>query len=161
MPSAGLATLRLAVAAVFMTHGLHALFGLFGGPGVGPGGLDAVSARLDAAGLSPGYAMAVLTSVLQLGGGGLLAAGWLTRWAALALLLYVGLTGWMVHLRWGFFLNWVGDPGRGHGLEHAMVLAAALVCLMLAGGGALSLDGRRANRAASRALGRARALRRG
>lgn len=161
MPLAGLAALRLAVAAVFTIHGLHGLFGFFAGSGAGPGGLDAASARLDAAGLSPGYVMAVLAGVIQLGGGALLIAGWLTRWAALALLLYVGITGWKLHLRWGLFLNWVGDAGRGHGLEYTIVLAGALVCLMLAGGGAFSIDGRRAHRAASRAAGRARAMRRG
>ena len=153
--------LRLTVAAVFTMHGLHTLFGLFAGPGVGPGGLDAASARLDAAGFTPGHVMAVLAGLVQLGGGALLAAGWLTRWASLALLVYTGITAWKLHARWGFFLNWVGDPGRGHGLEYVLVLAAALVCLMLAGGGAVSLDGRRSSRAASRAAGRARALRRG
>jgi putative oxidoreductase len=161
MFATGLTVLRVVVAAVFLAHGLHTLFGLWGGPGVGPGGLAAASARLDAAGLSPGYVMAVLAGTIQLGCGALLAAGWLTRWAALALLLYVALTSWKLHLRWGFFLNWVGDAGRGHGLEHAIVLAAALVCLMLSGGGAFSLDGRRASHAASRAAGRARAMRRG
>ena len=153
--------LRVAIAAVFVVHGAHILFGLWSGPGVGPGGLDPTSARFDAAGLSPGYVMAVLAGVIQLGAGALLGIGWLVRWASIALLFYLGITAWKMHLPWGYFLNWVSSPGRGHGLEFAIVIAAALVCLILTGGGALSLDGCRASHAASRAAGRARAMRRG
>jgi putative oxidoreductase len=161
MSATGTAVLRVTIGVVFVIHGAHILFGVWGGPGVGAGGLSAASARFDVAGLSPGYAIAVLAGVIQLGAGLLLTVGLLTRWAAAALLLYVLVIAWAMHLPWGFFLNWTSAPGRGQGLEYSLVLAAALVCLMTGGGGPLSLEGRRASREASILAGRARALRRG
>jgi uncharacterized membrane protein YphA (DoxX/SURF4 family) len=62
-----------------------------------------------------------------------------------------------VHFRNGFFLNWTLTPGRGHGMEYNLVLIGALLCLMLTGPGALSVDELQSHSAASRAAGRARA----
>jgi putative oxidoreductase len=152
----GLLLLRVALAIVFVAHGAHALFGLGAGPGIGPGGLTATAANFRQTGFEPGYLMAVLAAVIQLGGGLLIGAGWLTRYAAAALLIYLLTTAWKIHLMWGLFLNWSGDATRGHGLEFAVVLGGGLACLLLAGGGELSMDGRRASRAAARAAGRAR-----
>ncbi len=156
MTGLGLLVLRLTLAVVFVMHGAHALFGLGAGPGVGPGGLTATAANFRQAGLEPGYLMAVLAAVIQLGGGLLIGFGWLTRFAAAAVLFYVVLTGWKVHLMWGFFLNWGADPTRGQGLEFAVSLGGGLACLLLAGGGDFSVDGLRATKAASRAAGGAR-----
>jgi uncharacterized membrane protein YphA (DoxX/SURF4 family) len=63
---------------------------------------------------------------------------------------------WKVHLTNGFFLNWLNAPGVGHGYEFNLVLLAGLVCLILTGPGALSIDGRRERWAESEAAGRAR-----
>jgi putative oxidoreductase len=144
MTAAGLLVLRLAVAAILLTHG------------VGPGGLTATAARFSTLGLEPGYALAVTTGTLQLLAGALIAIGVLTRWAAVATSLYVGLMIWKDQWRWGFFSNWLINPERGHGVEQWFMLAAALVCLALAGAGDWSVDGRRARAAAARASGRAR-----
>ena len=161
MSGLGLTVVRLTLASVFVMHGLHVLIGFWGGPGPGAGGLEATSARFQAAGLAPGHVLAVIAGALQLGGGVLLAIGWLTRWIAAALALYTAAIAWAMHLEWGFFLNWTGAPGSGHGVEYAAVLIAALTCIVLAGPGDWSIDGRRTRYAASRALGRARAMRRG
>jgi putative oxidoreductase len=105
--------------------------------------------------------MALFAGLIQFAGGLLLAIGWLTRWVSAALILFLAVTAWKMHALWGFFINWTGEPTRGHGLEYALVLAGALGCLALAGGGDWSIDGRRSDRAAMRAAaGRAR-LRRG
>jgi len=156
MTGLGLTVLRVTLAVVFVAHGAHKLFGLWGGPNVGPGGVTATAEYLTRIGLGPGTVMAVLAGVIQLAGGTLLGAGLLTRWASAALLGYVAIGIWKEHARWGFFLNWVGEHGRGNGIEYSVVLAGALVCLILAGGGRWSLDGRRAANAESRAMGRAR-----
>jgi putative oxidoreductase len=161
MHAPGLTILRLAVGAVFVAHGLHVLFGIGGGAAPGPGGLEVTAARLQTAGVGSAHVVAVIAGVLQFVGGALLAAGWLTRWAGVALALHTGVFAWLLHYRWGFFLNWTGAPGAGHGVEYAVVLAAALVCLAIGGGGDWSIDGRRAHREASRMAGRARAMRRG
>ena len=159
MTAAGLLVLRLSVAAVLAAHGAHQLFGMFAGAGVGAGGLTTTAARFSALGLEPGSLVAALSGAIQLTAGLLISVGLLTRWASLAALVYLGLMMWRDHWRWGFFANWLNVPGRGHGVEMALVLAGALVCLMLAGSGDWSIDGRRARAAAARASGRARARR--
>jgi len=154
--SLGLLVLRLTLSIVFVMHGLHAVFGIGAGPGAGPGGLTETAAAFTHAGIQPGFFMGLLASIIQLGGGLLVGVGFLTRFAAAAVLGYVMFAGWKLHLMWGFFLNWGVDPTRGHGLEYAIALGGGLLCLVLAGGGEASLDGLRADRAASRAAGRAR-----
>ena len=107
-------------------------------------------------GLSPAFALAVASGVLQFGGAVAIGAGVFTRWAAAGALLPLALAVWREYLPWGFFLNWTNASGRGHGLEYAIVVAAGLVCLLLSGPGDWSVDGLRANTAARRAAGRAR-----
>jgi putative oxidoreductase len=156
MNAAGLLVLRLVVAVVLVAHGSHQIFGMFAGPGVGPGGLAATAARFSTLGLEPGYPLAVMAGTIQLAAGGLIAIGLLTRWASIASALYLGIVIWKDQLRWGFFANWMIASGRGHGVEMSVMLVGALVCLALAGAGDWSIDGWRARVAAARASGRAR-----
>jgi len=156
MNAAGLLLLRLAVAVVLLAHGSHQVFGMFGGPGVGPGGLTTTAARFSTLGLEPGYPLAVMAGTVQLAAGGLIAIGLLTRWASIASALYLGIMIWKDQWRWGFFANWMIDPQRGHGVEISVMLVGALMCLALAGAGDWSIDGWRARVAAARASGRAR-----
>lgn len=157
MPGLGLLLLRLALAAVSIAHGAHMLFGMFGGPasGVGPGGLTQSAAQFTAMDL-PGNAMAILTGSAELLGGILLAVGYLTRWAALTLSVFVALVTWKSQWAWGFFLNWVAAPGRGHGIEFSILLLAGYLCIALTGGGDYSIDGRKTKRQSYAAAGRAR-----
>jgi putative oxidoreductase len=156
MNAAGLLVLRLVVAVVLVAHGSHQIFGVFAGPAVGPGGLTTTAARFSTLGLEPGYSLAVIAGTIQLAAGALITVGLLTRWAALATALYLGIVIWKDQWRWGFFANWMLNPERGHGIEMSVVLVGALVCLALAGPGDWSADGRRAQAAAARASGRAR-----
>jgi len=156
MTAAGLLVLRLVVAVVLLAHGSHQFFGMFGGPGVGPGGLTTTAARFSTLGLEPGYPLAVMAGTVQLAAGGLILIGLLTRWASIASALYLGIMIWKDQWRWGFFANWMIDPERGHGVEISVMLVGALMCLALAGAGDWSIDGWRARVAAARASGRAR-----
>lgn len=160
MSAVGLLLLRLALAAVFIAHGSHTVFGLFGGPGIGPGGLTNTAAEYVALGLEPGFLLAVLAGVIQLLGGVLLAVGFLTRWAAGSLFGYLLLDASWQHSPWGFFLNWTGEPGLGHGVEYVVVLMGATACLILTGSGTWSIDGLRESTKDRRALGRDRIRRR-
>lgn len=157
MAAVGLLVLRLALAVVCVAHGAHALFGVFGGPGsgIGPGGLSQTAAQFAAMG-APGFAAAVVAGVCQLAGGLLLAAGYFTRVVALVLATLTALVAWKSQWAWGLFVNWVLEPGRGHGVEFSVVLVAALVCLSLTGAGEWSLDGGKSRRRSSAAAGRAR-----
>jgi len=154
--SGGLLILRLTLAFALVSHGGHILFGLGAGGGLGEGGLAASAARFSAAGLNPGYLVAVIVGVVQFAGGLLIAAGMLTRWAIIAAVGILGVLLWKLHAPWGFYLNWINDPTRGQGTEFSIILIGALVALWLMGPGDWSLDGRRATSRESRAAGRAR-----
>jgi putative oxidoreductase len=156
MNGLGLLMLRLTVAAVFVAHGAHTLFGVWSTPGIGPGGVTNMGVFYASLGLEPGAPLAFLAGATQLLGGVLLVVGFLTRWASVALATYVGVGVWKVHMHWGFFLNWAGVADRREGLEYSVIVGGALLCLILAGAGDWSVDGRRSGREARAAAGRAR-----
>jgi putative oxidoreductase len=156
MVGLGLLVLRVALFVVFFAHGGNKLFGLFGGPGIGPGGLTSASAFFDTLGLQPAFVLAVVESVVEVLGSILILFGFLTRWASATLAISMAIAIWKVHLPWGFFLNWTGAADRGHGVEFALTLLLALVALALTGGGDWSLDGRNQRAADRDAAGRAR-----
>jgi putative oxidoreductase len=156
MNGLGLLVLRLTLAVVFVAHGAHTLFGVWSTPGIGPGGITSMGAFYASVGLEPGGPLAFLAGVTQLIGGVLLAFGFLARWASIALATYIGVGLWKVHVHWGFFLNWTGAADRREGMEYSVIVGGALVCLILAGAGDWSVDGRRSSREARAAAGRAR-----
>lgn len=151
MESYGPTILRLMIGTMFVGHGAQKLFGLFGGEG-----LRATAAGMEAIGLIPGYPLAVAVGVAEFAGGLLLIAGAWTRIAAVPLIIVMLGAIWNVHLANGFFINWALTPGIGHGIEYNLVIIAALVCLILTGPGALSIDHSRLRSAESYAAGRAR-----
>ena len=151
LPAYGPTVLRLALGAVFIAHGAQKLFGIWGGPG-----LDGTAAGFAQMGLQPSYALALLTGIVEFGGGVLLVLGALTVPSAILLALTMLVATWKVHLANGFFLNWTITPGQGHGYEYNLALIGGLVCLALTGPGAFSIDGRRAESAAAELAGRAR-----
>ena len=144
----GPAALRLCVGAVFVAHGLQKLFGLWGGQG-----LDGTAAMLASWGVNPAQPLAILVGVGELGGGALLILGLLTRWVALAMIVEVGVAVWKVNYLKGFFLTSSGGPG----VEYRLVVIGALLCLMLGGPGAFSIDEWRNSSAEALRAGRARA----
>jgi putative oxidoreductase len=148
--------LRLALAVVFVAHGSHLLFGAWPGPGQGPGGLSHEAEFYAAAGLTPAMPLAILAGTVQLAGGLLIGLGWFARWAAAALAIDVGIGLWQLHLKWGFFLNYSNAAGQGHGIEYTVMLIGALLALILAGAGDLSIDGVRSKGKEARAAGKAR-----
>ena len=143
----GPAVLRLCVGAVFLAHGLQKLFGMWGGPGI-----EGTTALLVSWGLNPAQPLAILVGVAELGGGALLIVGGLTRWVALVLIVEIGVAVWKVNYLNGFFLS-AGGPG----VEYRLVLIGALLCLMLTGPGAFSVDEWRNSSAEAMRAGRARA----
>jgi putative oxidoreductase len=143
----GLAALRLCVGAVFLAHGGQKLFGWWGGPG-----LSGTTAMLASLALPFPSLLAILLALTEFAGGLLLVAGGLTPWISIALAIDMLVAIWKVHYANGFFSNG-GRPGT----EFPFVLLGALVCLMLTGPGAWSVDEWRNESAEAKALGRARA----
>ena len=121
----GLAILRIVVGLVFVMHGGQKLFVY---------GIDGVAGSLAKTGLPLPYVSAVLATAAEFGGGLALLLGLHTRWAAVPVAITMLTAMLTVHLKRGFFLP---------GVEYTLTLLAAAIALMLAGGGALSLDSRR------------------
>lgn len=157
MPAIGLLVLRLGIAVVSIAHGAHILFGSFGGPGsgIGSGGLTQTASQFATMGL-PGTPIAVLVGITELLGGLLICIGYLTRVAAIALAAVTAIVAWKSQAPWGFFMNWVLEPGRNHGVEFSLIMFVGFVCLALAGGGEWSFDGKKARRRSYAAAGKAR-----
>ena len=144
--------LRVALGAIFVAHGLPKLLPIWGG------GPTATAAYFSFLGLPVPHLLAVFVGVVEVGGGALLVLGFHTFWVALTLVVHQAVAVWKVHLAHGFFLNWSLTPGLGHGYEFSLLIVAGLVCLMLSGAGALSIDARRRRSAEEQALGRARLM---
>jgi len=145
IPAYGPAILRLALGAIFIAHGGQKLFGWWGGSG-----LDETAAGFAQLGLQPAYPLAVLVGTVEFGGGILLLLGALTLFASIALAIEMAVAIWKVHAAHGFFVS-------ANGSEYNFALICALICLMLTGAGAFSIDQWRAASAAADRAGRARA----
>jgi putative oxidoreductase len=122
LQSCGLTVLRVAVGIVFAVHGYQKLFTF---------GFHGVTGMFGHMGIPlPGF-FAVVVTVVEFVGGILLILGVATRIAAAFIASDMMVAILVVHLKNGFF-----NP---HGVEFPLTLLAAAICLMLAGGGALSL----------------------
>jgi putative oxidoreductase len=156
MAPAGLLVLRVVLAALVAVHAAHWLFGSFSGAALGPGGLTATTTYFAATGLRSAFLFVLAAGIAQLAGSGLLVFGLFTRVVSIVLIVVEVVRLSFDSARWGFFLNWALDPTRGHGMEHAVLVMAALACLALAGAGEWSIDGVRDRTRAARISGRAR-----
>jgi putative oxidoreductase len=124
----GLIALRAALGAVFFAHGAQKLFGWFGGYG-----LEATANAFDSMGLKPGKRNALASGVSEVGGGALLATGFLTPLAAAAMIGVQSQAIRTVHWDKGFF-------AADGGFEFNLTLIAATFALADVGPGPLSLD---------------------
>ncbi len=84
-------------------------------------------------GLVPGLLMAFLAGAAEFFGGLALVLGLLTRPAAFANAIAMAVATFVVHLENGLFMS-------NNGYEYALILLAASLTLMIAGGGKLSID---------------------
>ena len=144
MHGGGITILRLVLGVVFLAHGLPKLLPVFGGSPA------ETAAMFEASGLQPALFLVLIVGVIELFGGAAIILGVWTRFAAILLAINMGVAIWKIHLPHGFFLNLSLEPGVGHGYEFAMVLLGGLVCLLLSGPGAVSIDGYRARTGVTR-----------
>ena len=128
-----LTTVRVVLGVVLFAHGAQKLLGWFGGPGF--------SATLRT--FRDQLRMPVVLACLAIGAeffGGLgLIVGLLTRVAALGIIITMTVAIFMVHSKFGFFMNWSGNQ-RGEGFEYHLVVIALAVVVMVKGAGAFSFD---------------------
>ena len=128
MEDIALLVLRLVLGGVFVAHGAQKLFGSFGGPGI-----EGTAGFHEQLGIKPAKPMAILAGLAEFVGGMLVAAGFLTPFAALALIVVMIVAIVTVHLKNGFF-------AASGGYEFNLVLIAVAVALILTGSGAYGLD---------------------
>jgi len=126
--------IRLALGAIFIGHGAQKLFGWFGG--YGPKGT--IGYFQQALGVPP--PLTVLAILAEFFGGLGVLLGLLTRLAAAGITAVMLVAIAKVHWSHGFFLNWELKPNRGHGYEMNLALIGMALALLIAGGGALSVD---------------------
>jgi putative oxidoreductase len=112
---------RITVGVVFMAHGAQKLFGAFGGPG-----LSAVVGMMGPLGY--------LVSIGEFFGGLGLVVGFLSRFSAASIIVIMLGAIAMVHLKVGFFMNWMGNQG-GEGFEYHLLAIAILLVIVIAGPG--------------------------
>ena len=126
--------IRLALGAIFIGHGGQKLFGWFGS--YGPKGT--IGYFQQALGVPP--ALTVLAMLTEFFGGLGVLLGFLTRPAAAGIIMVMLVAVTKVHWGHGFFLNWELKPERGHGIEMNLALIGMALTLLIAGGGAYSVD---------------------
>lgn len=124
-----LLVLRIGVGLIFAVHGAQKLFGLWNGPG-----FAGWTAAMDHLGYRPARAFAAVSATAEFGGGLLLAIGLFTPLAAFVLVAQSVVIIGAAHWRSGFF-------NKDNGYEFPLALATGVVAILLAGPGAVSLDG--------------------
>jgi putative oxidoreductase len=132
-PSWSHLVVRVALGVVFVAHGGQKVFGWFGGHG-----LRATIAAFTSMGV-PAPA-AALAAFIELFGGSAMLLGVLARPAAVGLIVIMLVAIAKVHGQHGFFLNFEGVPGKGHGFEFNFVLIAMALSILIGGAGVLSID---------------------
>lgn len=127
-----LAFLRLVAGSVMLAHGAQKMLGSFGGPGfsgaMGMFGQMGIPAPL-----------AVLAICTEFLGSLALLVGLAGRIAALGIIIDMIVAVLLVHLRFGFFMNWSGKQG-GEGFEYHILVVALTLPILVRGTGAWSID---------------------
>lgn len=132
-PSWSHLVVRIGLGVVFIAHGGQKVFGWFGGHG-----LRATITAFQGMGV-PAPAAAAAAFIELFGGLGML-VGLLARPAAVGLIVIMLVAIAKVHAQHGFFINFQGVPGKGHGFEFNFVLIAMALSILIGGAGVLSID---------------------
>jgi len=131
-PSWSRFVVRLALGVVFVAHGGQKLFGWFGGQG-----LRATAQTFQRYLRIPPAATTFAVLVEFLGGVAMI-VGFLSRPAAVGLIVIMLVAIAKVHRPHGFFL--ASQPGQSNGWEFNFVLIAMALSVLIGGAGALSID---------------------
>jgi putative oxidoreductase len=128
-----LTILRLILGGVFFAHGAQKALGWFGGYGfTGTMGFFTQQLHIPAV-------LAFLAICAEFLGGIGLVLGLLGRVAAFGILCDMLVAVWLVHFKFGFFINWSGAKA-GEGYEYHLLAMAVALALIVKGSGALSID---------------------
>lgn len=131
---------RVALGIVVFPHGAQKLLGWFGGYGF-EGTMSFFTGTLGIP-----WVVALLVILIEFFGSLLLIAGFLTRFAAFAVIgTFIGIV-LTSHADSGFFMNWAGQANQLEGLEYFILLFGLAFISLIAGGGKASVDAAMLNR---------------
>ena len=119
--------LRVGIGLILIPHGAQKLFGWFGGMGY-----EKFVALFNALGYRPGAFWLTLVALTEFVGGILLVLGLFTRFAALALVIFMIVA---VHFTSGKGFFWTAG-----GLEYSLLILFVGLVFLIRGGGDYSLD---------------------
>jgi len=121
--------IRLVVGGVFLSEGIQKfLYPAENGAG-----------RFARIGIPSPDVMGPFVGVVEIVCGTLIVLGLLTRLAAIPLIINMLVAVFVVHGRFGFFMNWGGQQA-GEGIEFHIVTIALLLMILVRGSGTASLD---------------------
>ena len=124
---------RLVLGMVFFAHGAQKMLGWFGGYGF-TGTMNFFTQMMHIP--APFAFLAICAEFF--GGLGLI-VGLLGRVAAFGIAMNMLVAILMVHIHYGFFVNWYGQQ-KGEGFEYHLLAIALALVVMIKGAGALSID---------------------
>jgi len=130
--------IRIVLGIIFVMHGAHKIIGWEVAGLGGAGGLENTVAGMTAMGMPA--VVVYMVAFGELLGGIALIFGFLSRLAALGILIIMLGAFFMVHLPNGFFLNWYGVEGVHHGFEFNLALIAMCLAVIFGGPGCCALD---------------------
>ena len=119
--------LRLTMGLILVPHGCQKLFGWFGGAG-----FEKFTGFFDKMGWHPAAFWVALVALTEIVGGLLLAFGFLTRFAAAAILIFMVNAIWATSAK-GFF--WTQG-----GMEYSLLIGVVALVFLIKGGGRFSVD---------------------
>ena len=125
--------LRLTVGLVMLPHGAQKLLGWFGGFGF-DGTMGFFTQKMGMP-----WLIAFLVIIGESFGSVALLTGFLTRFSAASLAVIMLGAVTMVHLPYGFFMNWFGQQ-QGEGFEYHLLVIGIAAALLITGAGKWSVD---------------------
>jgi len=125
--------LRIFLAVVLFPHGAQKVLGWFGGPGL-HGAISMMTVNMHIP-----LVFAILAIMAEFLGPIGLFFGFLTRIAAFGIAVEMLVAMLLVHLKFGFFINWFGRQA-GEGFEYHLLIIGTAIALIIAGGGRWSVD---------------------
>lgn len=126
--------LRLILGVIFLCHGGQKVFGWFGSGLTFSKTMDMFTQQLHIP--AP---FAFLAIMAEFAGGIGLIVGFLSRIAALGIICNMAVAIFMVHNKFGLFMNWLGNQ-QGEGYEYHLLAIALGFAILVKGAGALSID---------------------
>ncbi|HLJ28137.1 MAG TPA: DoxX family protein [Candidatus Angelobacter sp.] len=128
-----LTVLRLVLGVIFLCHGGQKVLGWFGGNTLG------ASMKMFTEGMHIPAPLAFLAIMAEFAGGLGLIVGLLGRIAAFGIIANMVVAIFMVHSKFGLFMNWFGNQ-QGEGYEYHLLAIAIGLAILVRGCGALSID---------------------